>query len=229
MARLARIVVPGVPHLVVQRGNRGAAVFADDQDRERYLQLFSRYRRRHGLVVYAYCLLPGEVHWVTTPGSESALAECFRGAHTEYALAINRRRRETGHLWQGRFYSCPLDETHFWAAVRLVERLPARAGLAARAVDFAWSSAAAHAGERKDVHVTPEFPPAGVVADWETWLADEDERRSEILRRCVRTGRPCGSPAFLDRLEAVLGRSVRPNKRGRKPGPRAPADPPAPG
>jgi putative transposase len=97
-----------------------------------------------------------------------------------------------------------------------VERNPVRAGMVARAEDYAWSSAAAHCGRRADPLLHSAFPPAGVVRDWGEWLKTEDEQQTQALRRQTLTGRPCGSLAFVLQLEARTGRVLQPLKRGRK-------------
>ena len=216
MSRIARIVVPGFPHHVTQRGNRRARVFDDDDDRRRYLALLDLYRQRHGLDIWAYCLMSNHVHWIVVPRDEHALARTFRGAHTAFSLSMNRKRRETGHLWQNRFFSCPLDGAHAWAAVRYVERNPVRARLSGRAENYAWSSAAAHCGLRADALLSADFPPAGVVPDWSEWLHAEDAAQTDFIRKQTHTGRPCGAAAFVSQLEALLKRPLQLLKRGRK-------------
>jgi putative transposase len=118
MGRLARVVTPGPPHHVTQRGNGRARVFFADEDRHGYLKLFQHYRLRYGLQIMAYCLMDNHVHWVVVPEREEALAGTFRDAHASFAAAVNRAKRQPGHLFQGRFFSCALDEEHLWAAVR---------------------------------------------------------------------------------------------------------------
>lgn len=222
MSRVARIVVPGFPHHVTQRGNRQADVFESDDDRRVYLHFLKQYADRHGLAVWAYCLMTNHVHLVVVPIHEKSLAEALRDAHTVYAMRFNSRTRMTGHLWQGRFYSCVLDETHLWAAVRYVERNPVRAALAAHAVDYPWSSARAHCGLRHDPMLSPDFPPPGIIEDWARWLESEgDPGILDRIRNTTRTGRPCGTSTFLDGLESLLGRTLRPRKRGPKPKNRA--------
>ena len=118
----------------------------------------------------------------------------------------------------GAFFSCPLDEGHLWAAVRYVERNPVRAELVERAWEYAWSSASAHCGLREDLLLSTEFPPAGVIADWSQWLSEgEDEDAVDDVRQKTRSGRPCGSAAFTDRLEHLLDRVLHPQRRGPKP------------
>ena len=218
MSRVARIVVPGFPHHVTQRGNRGADVFEVDADRKAYLRFLGKYAERHGLAVWAYCLMTNHVHLVVVPEREASLGLTLRDTHTVYAMYSNTRTELRGHVWQGRFFSCPLDETHLWAAVRYVERNPVRAGMVEQPEAYRWSSAAAHCGLREDALLSKEFPPKGVVADWSEWLAEgEDEKTTGLIRRQTRTGRPCGAPKFLDQLEGLLKRVLRPKKRGPKP------------
>ena len=216
MARLARIVIPGVPHHVTQRGNRRMVVFDDDFDRQLYLSLFQRYRQVHGLDVWAYCLMSNHVHWIVVPRHENSLACCFRDTHTAYAAAVNKRRSENGHLWQGRFFSCPLDESHVWSAVRYVERNPVRARMISRAEDHRWSSAPAHCGLCKDDLLSSEFPPPGVLNDWSSWLKAEDDLQVAAIRRNTHTGRPCGGQVFVERLQSMLNRLLAPQRPGRK-------------
>ncbi len=120
-------------------------------------------------------------------------------------MYFNSRTALSGHVWQGRFYSCPLDDAHVWAAVRYVERNPVKAGLVEHAEAYRWSSAAAHCGVRSDTLLSAEFPPPGVIEDWSAWLAQpEDEELVARIRKETTTGRPCGDAAFLDQIEAQL-------------------------
>ena len=216
MARLARIVVPGFAHHVTQRGNRRSEVFTDDLDRRKYLAAFGEYKQKHGLEVWSYCLMSNHVHWIVVPKVETALSRSFRDAHTAYTVHFNQRQKLSGHLWQGRFFSCVLDTSHIWAAVRYVERNPVRAGIVKKAEDYPWSSAAAHCGKRIDPLLSVDFPPTGVIPDWSEWLKTEESHSSDEIRQRTHTGRPCGSVSFFEQLEGLLNRVVRPQKAGRK-------------
>jgi len=218
MARVPRIVVPGFPHHITQRGNRQAEVFFTPRDRSVYLALLRKYADRYGLSVYAYSLMTNHVHLVAVPSTEAALACALRDAHAAYASYVNRTQGVSGHLWQGRFFSCVLDEAHLWAAVRYVERNAARAGMVTHAADYPWSSAQAHlARTRPHPVLSAAFPPPGVIADWAAWLGDEESAAIAYLRRQTHTGRPCGSDSFLTALEELLQRRLRPLSRGPKP------------
>ncbi|HOD84385.1 MAG: Transposase IS200 like protein [Planctomycetes bacterium ADurb.Bin126] len=220
MARLARVVVPGCPHHVTQRGNRRYDVFWDPRDRDKYETCLLEYARKYGLDIWAYCWMTNHVHLVAVPHREESLAQTLRDTHTAYTSYANRRMKESGHLWQGRFFSTPLDEGHLWSAVRYVERNPVRAGLVARAEDYPWSSAAAHCGRRRDGLLSPAFPPpdwTAMIPDWSAWLGDENPTETAAIRRNTHTGRPCGTTAFIRKLESLLGRLLLPQKAGRKP------------
>src|SRR3990172_7401077 len=129
MARLARVVVPGYPHHVTQRGNRRQATFFDDDDYQAYRDLMAEWCRRCGVRVWAYCLMPNHVHLIAVPGSPEALRQAVGEAHRRYTRLVNFREGWRGHLWQGRFASFVMDEGHLLAAARYVERSPVRAGL----------------------------------------------------------------------------------------------------
>src|SRR5579883_230312 len=144
MARLARVVVPGVWHHATQRGNRRQTVFFTDSDRATYLQFLTRHCARSAVRIAGYCLMSNHVHLIAVPERLGALASALGRTHVDYARWLNLRRGETGHVWQNRFYSCALDERHQWHALRYVELNPVRAGLVAHAAEWPWSSAAAH-------------------------------------------------------------------------------------
>jgi putative transposase len=146
MPRIARVVVPDHPYHVTQRGNGRQPIFLDDADRLCYLSWINDYSLKHHLSLLAYCLMENHVHFIVLPGKEDALAKTFSIAHMRYAQYFNRKRKGSGHLWQGRFFSYVLDETYLMAAMRYVERNPVRAKMVEKPWQWEWSSAAAHVG-----------------------------------------------------------------------------------
>jgi putative transposase len=146
MARLARVVAVDVPQHVTQRGNARQFIFEEDSDRCVYLDLLSQYAVLHELALVGYCLMSNHVHLVVVPHREDSLAATLKNTHGRYAAYWNVRRKSSGHVWQGRYYSCPLDRAHLWAALRYVELNPVRAGMAKTAEAWEWSSARAHLG-----------------------------------------------------------------------------------
>jgi putative transposase len=213
---LARLVVPGLPHHLVQRGNNRGAIFARPSDRRVYLALLRRGAARHGCAIWAYCLMTNHVHLLAVPGSEPALARTILAAHMRYAQWFNRRHGTTGHLWGGRYHSAPLDPAHLVAAVRYIELNPVRAGLVERPEEYLWSSARAHGLGESDPLLAPSRPFPGVVPNWLEWLSRERDPGSDRrLRAQTRTGRPCGSDAFVTALEVASGRRLAPQRRHR--------------
>jgi len=146
MARLPRVVVVDVAHHVTQRGNGRHFILDSDSERMVYLDLLRHAVQEHGLMVAGYCLMSNHVHVVVIPRRQEALAEAFHQVHGRYAAYWNVAHSTSGHVWQGRFYSCPMDPGHFWTALRYAELNPVRAGMVAEAAAWPWSSAAAHCG-----------------------------------------------------------------------------------
>ena len=215
MARLARIVVPGVPHHVTQRGNRRQPTFFGDDDYRAYRALMGDWCRRHDVAVWAYCLMPDHVHLIVTPATADGPRRAIGEAHRRYTRLVNDREGWRGHLWQGRFASFPLDDGHLPAAVRQVELNPVRARLADEPADWPWSSARAHLAGRDDALVTVA-PLLERVGDWRAFLAaGVSDDALEAIRRHERTGRPLGGQAFVAALEAALGRTLGPRRPGR--------------
>ena len=217
MARLARVVVPEMPHHIIQRGNRRLDVFFSEEDRMMYLTLLRRACQRYGVHVWAYCLMRNHVHVIAVPKEERALARCFADVHVRYTRRINFREGWRGHLWQARFGSSVLDERYLLAAVRYVERNPVKAGIVALPWQYPWSSARWHVGEvSADPVVTGEGPLRALVSNWREYLlVDEDETELAKLEQEVRVNRPLGSAEFLHTLEERIGRPITRRKPGR--------------
>jgi putative transposase len=214
MARMARVVLPGLPHHVVQRGVRSMVVFRTDEDRAEYLRLLREQGGRFGLSFQAYCLMANHVHLVVVPHQLESLARGIGEAHRRYTRGVNGREGVTGYLFQGRFWSCPLEESYLVAAWRYVERNPVRAGLVDRAWEYHWSSAAFHVGVRPTDPLVDGADPTGWTAHWREQLHRDPEEMA-ALRRHVRTGRPLGSQGFLAQAERVTRRRLRPLPLGR--------------
>ena len=216
MTRLARVVVPGYPHHITQRGNRRLPTFFSEEDYRTYLALLQERCTAAGVAVWAWCLMPNHVHLVVVPETAEGLARAIGETHRRYTRHVNFREGWRGYLWQGRFGSFVLQGKHVLAAVRYVERNPVRAGLVKRAWDWPWSSAAGHVSGRGDMLVRPGGPLAAEVSNWRRFLAaEEDEETLAILRRHGRTGRPWADPRVLARLEKLLSRRLAPGRAGR--------------
>jgi putative transposase len=169
-----------------------------------------------------YCLMSNHVHLVVVPRKAEGLARALKRTHGRYASYWNASHGSTGHVWQGRYYSCPLDPTHLWEALRYTELNPVRAGLVADAVLWEWSSAAVHCGKRPaDAWLALEsWQRHWREGTWRAYLK-AGERESDLLaiRRCTYTGRPLGTAEFIRELEKKTRRRLALRKGGhpRKP------------
>ena len=206
MPRQARVVVPGVAHHVTQRGTGRQLVFYTRTDRLVYLRLLKEHGERAGVRILAYCLMPNHIHLIVVPETEESLATALRRAHGRYAQYFNARKSRSGHLWQNRFYSCPMDAQHLWTAMRYVEMNPVRAALAADAGGYEWSSAGAHLSGVDGRHLLDMgfWAESGGTRRWEELHADEEvEAERELLRRATHAGNPLGSKAFQDQIREI--------------------------
>ncbi len=212
MPRSARIVIPGCPHHVTQRGNNRQSVFFVDADRQVYLEYLLDASQRFDLRIEGYCLMTNHVHLVATPGYETSLGDTMKRTNQLYAQYVNRMHRRSGHLWQDRFFSCALDQSHFQKALVYVERNPVRARLVHKAWRWRWSSAPAHCGveEKSDLLDIRSWKEDINFARWKKLLErPEDEKLVCALRLATSRGRPLGSDAFIAKLETFLGRRLR--------------------
>ena len=201
MPRIARIVAPGEAHHVTQRGTNRQTVFFSRRDRQVYLQLLQENSLHEGLRILAYCLMANHIHLVVVLREEESLAVTLRRTHGRYAQYLNARRRRSGHLWQNRFYSCPLEERHLWTALRYVERNPVRAGLVEEAQNHAWSSAQSHLSgiDRLRLLDLDFWREAGGAERWSALLAGvEEELELRRLRSATYAGRPFGTKKFAE-------------------------------
>ena len=212
MSRQARVVEGGVAFHITARGNYRQDVFPGPDDRQAYLNLLARHSSNEGLRILGWCLMTNHVHLLGVPERRESLAGAMKRTQGDYARLINRRHhRHAGHLWQSRFYSCPLGGDAVWTALRYIECNPVRAGVVAAAEACSWSSAAVHCGLAE----APQF----LALDWwrEAWTAERwrsvlelgpDERQVEALRQATHHGVPLGERSFLERMAQQAGRDL---------------------
>jgi putative transposase len=225
-AKIARLVVPDYPHHITQRGNYRQGVFKDDADRRRYLELIASYSKKFDLAILCYCLMNNHVHFVAVPKNEDSMARTFSIAHTRYSQYFNNKMRANGHLWQGRFYSCVLDDRRLAACARYVERNPVRAHIVKHSTDYTWSSAKEHVDKSYngilDTSALFDYIDIG-QNKWKEFIDQNDATEDVlIIRKYTMTGRPLGGAPFIKKLEArfnirlhalSVGRPKKANKK----------------
>lgn len=208
-----------MPHHITQRGNARQIVFDTRKDRLLYLDLLREYAARFKLKLWGYCLMSNHVHLIGVPDRSDSLAGALGRTHAEYARYRNILQRSCGHLWQARYYSCPLGEKHLWNSMVYVERNPVRAGLSRQPTEYEWSSAFAHVAEQDHTGLLD-------LRSWkerftgETWKyliehSGDEGGFAEQLRKSTRTGRPCCDADELQGYEQTVGRLLRAKPVGR--------------
>ena len=218
MPRTSRIAVPEVPHHITQRGNNRQDVFFVDDDRRVYLSILKEQSEKYGLEILGWCLMTNHIHLIARPSTPESLAKAIGRTHFLYTQNINYLHRRSGHLWQNRFYSCPLGREHFWQALRYVEQNPLRAGIVRQAWKYAWSSAMAHViGEDKMGLLNMSYwHQVSAQVDWRQALEKVQPKEIiEQIRLNTHTGRPLAGDSFISKLEKVLNKRLRPLPIGR--------------
>lgn len=219
MPRIARIIAPGYPHHITQRGNNRSEVFFDDDDRQTYLKLLSQYAQKYSLKIWAYCLMDNHLHLLAVPESEQSLARGIGLTNQVYTQYLNRKLKQSGRIWQNRFFSCIVENNKYlWAVARYIECNPVKAGLVKRAEEYPWSSAKAHLMGTDDSLLSEiSWLGSGDLESYVNFVKDVDTETDNAIRRATATGRPFGSEIFIGEMELRLGKSLRPKKPGRPP------------
>ena len=215
MGRTNRVVIPGIPHHITQRGVRRQQVFFSHDDYTLFTNLLRHFLKKTDLRVLAWCLMPNHYHILVTPPHSKSLAEFFAPLHRTYSFIINQREGWSGHLWQERYNSFPVDNDHTMAAARYIELNPLRAKLVNSPDEYPWSSAQAHLTSQED-GITDLVSSMNLQHDWksllESGLTDEEIAQ---FRHHENTNLPLGNPQFLEEIRKSCSIPTEPRKRGR--------------
>jgi len=217
MARLARVVLPGYPHHITQRGNRRQEVYFCDEDYQHYLELLKEWCGQENVEIWAYCLMSNHVHLLVKPNKDSNLSRAIGEVHRRYTRMINFREKWRGYLWQGRFTSFPMDESWLLRAAAYVELNPVRARMVEKPWDYRWSSVHAHLTGKDDLGIVDVDKLLNLIGDWKDYLLEAQGRSGEEFEKHERTGRPLGDESFVEKAEQLLGRELKKKKPGPMP------------
>lgn len=209
MPRQVRVIIPGEAHHIVQRGNYQQEIFREPDDFRRYLLWLKDYSKEHHIDILAYCLMNNHTHIIGVPHHRESFGEALNTLTMRYSQYVNRKRKLHGHVWQGRYFSCLLDETHLYRAIRYVERNPVRAKVVNSSWDYAWSSAPVHTGIRSERFVTLEKSFDMDAEEWKAYLCEEDSPMVDEMRLKTRRGLVVGSEIFIKKAEEILKRSLK--------------------
>ncbi len=221
MPRPPRAAEGGLIYHALNRSNARAAIFDDDEDYAAFERVLAQAVSRHDMRLLAYCLMPNHFHLLLWPREDGELSRFMRWltlTHTQRRHA-HRRTAGTGHLYQGRFKSFPVQsDEHFLTVCRYVERNALRAGLVDRAEDWRWGSLGARRagdGDRPALTRWPIERPRDWTARVNRPFGPEEE---EAVRRSIERGQPFGSGPWQAEVAARLGleSAFRPRGRPRK-------------
>ncbi|MGQ0698782.1 MAG: REP-associated tyrosine transposase [Panacagrimonas sp.] len=224
MARLPRLIVPGYPHHLLQRGNNRQPIFHEPGDYQLLLALLAEYAQRKQVAVHAYVLMPDHLHLLATPESPTALSGLMQALGRRYVQYFNARYARRGTLWEGRFKAVPIQpERDLLDCMTYLDLNPVRAGIVTRASDYPWSSHAHYLGANPDRLVTPHAlywglgntPFAREAAYAERVRQGISLDRQRDLVDAVLKGWAVGDASFVGELQAKTSRRVTRRKAGR--------------
>ncbi|MEJ2135931.1 MAG: transposase [Desulfofustis sp.] len=205
MPRKARIVIPGIPHHITQRGNRRQNTFFSATDYHIYMRFMAIWCEKRKVEIWCYCLMPNHIHLIALPEMEYSLSRAIGEAHRRYTLYVNEKKDWKGYLWQGRFSSFPMDESHLLATARYIELNPVRSGLVKTPSEYPWSSCKAHLSGEDDLLVKTK-PLLNLVPEWKELLYQGiSEKEVETIKTHEKTGRPLGNERFIEKVELLRG------------------------
>lgn len=226
MPRTARIHIANIPLHVVQRGHDKCACFLTEQAFELYSGLLAEFAPKTGCNIHAYVLMPNHVHLLLTSEQAMGCTQLMRSVNQRYSQWVNRKTGRIGTLWQGRFWSSPVDTaTYLFTCYRYIELNPVRAALVDHASKYPWSSYRSNACGEASLFVRPHamYNELGSNADARRTVysglfsADLGPAEVQAIRAAIRGGLPLGSDTFIAEMESITGRRLR----KRRPGPHA--------
>jgi len=224
MARLSRLILPQLPHVVIQRGNDNQTIFRDDEDYRRFLGWLRESAKAYGVAIHAYVLMPNHLQLLATPADEEGLAAMMQKVGRLYVPWFNNKYGRSGTLFQGRFRTSVVDpREYFLTCVRYIELHPVRSQLAASPLDYPWSSYPHHTGVQPDPLITDHVkfwelgntPFQREAAYNELVQQGLNSQELQTLDGALLKGVPLGSHAFKLDLERKTKRQILPAKRGR--------------
>jgi putative transposase len=228
MPRTARIAPKEFVYHVLTRGNNKQAIFKDDNDYLKYIEILRKYKEKYLFKLYHYVLMTNHVHLVIEPSQEGGeLYQIMKGINLSYAQHFKNKYKYTGHFWQDRFKSIIVSKDEYLLTCgSYVELNPVRARMVKEPKEYRWSSYGANAyGKKNDLvdgHVIygTLFSDKNIRKEYRKFVQDmlrkKEAMRGEMDRRTI-----YGGGEFLDRvqkkfkMDAVIKKRGRPRKESR--------------
>ena len=217
MPRTARPAVGGLVYHVLNRGNGRMGIFRKPGDYQAFVELLAMGKERAGIEVFGFCLMPNHWHLVVRPERDGDMAAYLSWvSNTHVKRYRSHYRSSSGHLYQGRYKSFPVQEdAYFLTLMRYVEANPLQAKRVARAQDWRWSSLGCDAATAEKVlSPGPLERPSGWARRVNKPLAGPQRERVEAS---LERGRPLGDERWTQATARRLGLQFTLNPRGRPP------------
>jgi len=190
MARSLRLSEPGLAYHVTQRGNYRQNIFEDEEDKQMYMDCFYDYCLEYGMKVFAWCLMSNHVHFIVESEKGNSLSKVFQLTNMRYSHYFNKKKRARGHLWQGRFYSIPLEGDHLYEGIRYVELNPLRAKMVKYVNGYYWSSSWDRLRKENNFKLDDFSHHIRIEESWEDYLqGDCDEEIVSRIRKHTMSGK----------------------------------------
>lgn len=224
MPRRARIMLPGVPVHVIQRGNNRGACFFADEDYTLYLDALKDLAEKFSCAIHAYVLMTNHVHVLVTAQEPDGVSLVMKNLGQRYVQYVNRTHRRSGTLWEGRFRSClTQSESYVLACYRYIELNPVRAGMVKHPREYRWSSYRVNAEGKSSELVSPhrQYLRLGrddserYAAYRSLFSTQLDEQTVRSIRDATNGGYVLGNSRFQSQVAETLGRRVVRGKAGR--------------
>ena len=224
MPRQARIIIPNLPHHVLNRSNNKEIIFFDDEDFKFFLRQIKKYKEKFGIKIYHYCVMPNHYHFLIEPKYLESLPKFMHALMLVYAQYVQRKYNKVGHIWQGRYKSPVIEKEYYLARCGYyIEDNPRRAKLVRDLKDWPWSSYQFYAFGKPDfiIDVAPEYLQleASIEERQENYrkfmLSAEKEEWLNNIRQELNQG-ILGSEKFIkETMERFKIKLVRVGKKGR--------------
>lgn len=217
MARLPRIIIPGQPQHVIQRGNNRQAIFFAEMDYLKYLDVLRCSAAAQKCHIHAYVLMTNHVHLLLTPDREDSLSLMMQAVGRQYVRYMNKQYRRSGTLWEGRFKSALIDSgRYFLTCSRYIELNPVRANMVKAPGDYRWSSYRVNAHGLKNSWIMPHklYIALGETGEDRQssyralFQAHVDAESLQLIRESTRQNTIIGDGRFQDEIQAMLKRRV---------------------
>jgi len=223
MPRKPRIVLPGHPVHIIQRGNNRSATFFSDDDNRYYLDTLAQAREESQSTIHAYVLMTNHVHILATPSTEIGISHMMQSIGRRYVRYINKTYKRTGTLWEGRFkHSLIQDEFYYLICSRYIELNPVRAGMVAQPEDYPWSSYRHNALGQLNSIIQPHdlYHQLGKTVEecarnYKLLFHSHIEHDTlEAIRKATNKDQILGNDKFKEEIEMILKRRITPYEHG---------------